>query len=122
MSAQYELRVKFGKKGEPKLLTAANMDDVFESTFRTSLRLELGITEDLDSAVLKISPEGEPATFWHSCGDKVYDVLKSYVTKGALPDPAWKQPLMIVAVRSSSAHSLPGVGASRTTQFNETYI
>lgn len=105
MSQPFELRVKFGKKGESKLLSASIMDGIFEDTFCTSLRLECGVAQrDMAETVFRISPEGEPAKFWHSDGNKVYAVLKSYVDKGALPDPAWKQPLLITQVR----YRIPG--------------
>lgn len=101
MSSPFELRVKFGKKGEAKLLRLSIMDDIFEETFNTSLRLELGIAEDeLPGSVFRMSSEAEESTIWHHKGTHIYRVLKSYVARGALPDPAMLQPLLIVPVRT----------------------
>lgn len=106
MTAPFEIRVKFGKKGDAKLLNAAIMDDVFEETFNTSVAFAFSLAEvETPGTVFHVTSEAAPTAGWHSKGKDLYRVLKSYVAMGSLPDPRLEQPLMITLVRSCRARN-----------------
>lgn len=101
MTTPFELRIKFGKKGDSKLLKESIMDDIFEETFVTSVGFAFGLAEEeTTGTVFHVSSEADPSAGWHSKGKDLYRVLKSYVAKGSLPDPRMEQPLLITMVRN----------------------